>query len=172
MVQARTRYAVQMKPTPAADLELDHQLCFALYDASRALIREYGPLLSELGLTYPQYITMLVLWETSDAVPVGVIGGRLHLDTSTLTPLLKRLEGLGLLKRDRDPADERRVLVTVTKAGAELRDRATTIPCQIAPRLGLGVAEEEQLRDTLRQITHALDADHSAQGPARGSARG
>lgn len=102
---------------------------------------------------------MLVLWETSDAVPVGVIGGRLHLDTSTLTPLLKRLEGLGLLQRDRDPADERRVLVTVTKAGEALRDRATTIPCQIAPRLGLSVAEEEQLRHTLRQITHALDAD-------------
>lgn len=149
-----------MRSTPPISLDLDNQLCFALYDASRAVIRAYGPLLGELGLTYAQYITMLVLWESSDAVSVGTIGGRLHLDTSTLTPLLKRLESLELLTRNRDPADERRVLVTLTKAGEELRNRATTIPCQIAARLGLDIAAEERLRDTLRQITHALDSDH------------
>ncbi|WP_435198277.1 MarR family winged helix-turn-helix transcriptional regulator [Janibacter sp. GS2] len=147
-----------MSSTPALDLELDHQLCFALYDASRSVIRAYGPLLSELNLTYPQYITMLVLWEAPDAVPVGAIGSRLHLDTSTLTPLLKRLESLELVRRERDPADERRVLVSLTTAGVELRERATAIPCQIAPRLGLDRAEEERLRNTLRQITRALDA--------------
>lgn len=148
-----------MRSTPALSLDLDSQLCFALYDASRAVIRSYGPLLGELGLTYAQYVTMLVLWEESGPVHVGAIGGRLHLDTSTLTPLLKRLESFGFLSRHRDPADERRVLVTLTKAGVELRDRATTIPCQIASRLGLDVAAEERLRDTLRQITHSLDSE-------------
>lgn len=148
-----------MRSTPAADLELDHQLCFALYDASRAMIRAYGPLLNELGLTYPQYVTMLVLWEAQDAVPVGTIGTRLHLNTSTLTPLLKRLESLELVRRTRDPDDERRVLVTLTSAGAAARDRARAIPCRIAPRLGLDVAEEERLRDTLHQVTDSLGAE-------------
>lgn len=148
-----------MRSTPALDLELDHQLCFALYDASRAVIRAYGPLLSDLGLTYPQYITMLVLWEAPDAVPVGSIGARLHLSSSTLTPLLKRLESLDLVKRDRDPDDERRVLVSLTTAGVQMRDRASTIPCQIAPQLGLDLAEEERLRDTLHQVTRALDGN-------------
>src|SRR5689334_3776194 len=91
-------------------LELDEQLCFALYDASRALIRAYGPLLDRLGLTYPQYITMLALWESEEPMSVGALGARLHLDSGTLTPLLKRLEQLGLVERRRDSADERRVL--------------------------------------------------------------
>lgn len=151
-----------MRSTPALSLDLDSQLCFALYDASRAVTRAYGPLLGELGLTYAQYITMLVLWEASGPLHVGAIGGRLHLDTSTLTPLLKRLESLGFLSRSRDPADERRVLVTLTKAGAELRDRATAIPCQIASQLGLDRAAEERLRDTLRHITHSLDSEQSS----------
>ncbi len=146
-----------MHSVPA--LELDNQLCFALYDASRAVTRAYGPLLSELGLTYPQYVTMLVLWESPDAVPVGVIGSRLRLDSSTLTPLLKRLQALGLVSRDRDPADERRVLVSVTDEGRTLRDRASTIPHRIARRLALDTAEQEQLRDTLRRIARALDPD-------------
>lgn len=148
-----------MRSTTALDLQLDHQLCFALYDASRAVIRAYGPLLNELGLTYPQYLTMLVLWEEPGAISVGAIGGRLHLDTSTLTPLLKRLESLELVRRDRDPADERRVLVSLTTAGKGLRERATAIPCQIASQLGLDLAEEEDLRDTLRQVAHSLDAE-------------
>ena len=148
-----------MRSTPAADLELDHQLCFALYDASRATIRAYGPLLDELGLTYPQYVTMLVLWEAPGAVPVGTIGSRLHLNTSTLTPLLKRLESMELVRRTRDPDDERRVLVKLTSAGTVLRDRATTIPHRIAPRLGLTVAEEEELCDTLRRVTDSLAAE-------------
>lgn len=151
-----------MSSTPAPSLDLDSQLCFALYDASRAVIRSYGPVLGELGLTYPQYLTMLVLWEASGPVHVGAIGGRLNLDTSTLTPLLKRLEGLGFLSRSRDPADERRVLVTLTQAGVELRDRATSIPCQIAPRLGLDLVAEERLRETLRHVTCALDTGQTS----------
>lgn len=143
----------------APELELDNQLCFALYDASRAMTRAYGPLLSELGLTYPQYVTMLVLWESPDAVPVGVIGNRLRLDSSTLTPLLKRLQTLGLVSRTRDPADERRVLVSLTEQGRALRDSAVAVPHQIAPRLGLDSAEQERLRDALRHITHALEPD-------------
>ncbi|WP_350270407.1 MarR family transcriptional regulator [Brevibacterium sp. CBA3109] len=151
-----------MRSTPALSLDLDSQLCFALYDASRAVTRAYGPLLGELGLTYAQYITMLVLWEASGPLHVGAIGVRLHLDTSTLTPLLKRLESLGFLSRSRDPADERRVLITLTTAGAELRDRATAIPYQIASQLGLDRAAEERLRDTLRHITHSLDSEQSS----------
>src|SRR5207253_3188161 len=104
-------------------LELDRQLCFALYAASRAVTRAYGPILDEVGLTYPQYVTMLALWDSPERpVTVGDLGGRLHLDTGTLTPLLKRLEGLGYITRTRDAADERRVLLDVTKRGMALRD--------------------------------------------------
>lgn len=125
------------------------------------MIRAYGPLLDELGLTYAQYVTMLVLWEASEDMTVGEIGGRLRLDTSTLAPLLKRLESLGLVRRKRDPADERRVLIRLNGAGQSLRDRATTIPGQIAPKLGLDAAEEERLRNTLRQMTRALESGHA-----------
>lgn len=143
-------------------LELDNQLCFALYDASRAMVRAYAPLLEELGLTYPQYLTMLVLWAADKPVPVGMIGHRLHLDSSTLTPLLKRLEHLGLLQRNRDSTDERRVLITMTGAGRRLRKRATQIPFQIAPRFGLDEESAQQLRTSLNQITDALNAAHNA----------
>src|SRR6476646_8645176 len=91
-------------------LALDRQLCFALYAASRAVTRAYGPLLEAAGLTYPQYVTMLALWDGDGAaLTVGELGQCLHLDTGTLTPLLKRLEGLGYVRRTRDAADERRV---------------------------------------------------------------
>jgi DNA-binding MarR family transcriptional regulator len=95
--------------------ELDLQLCFALYSASRAVTRTYAPLLAEAGLTYPQYVTLLALWEDpARSRSVGELGERLHLDSGTLTPLLKRLAGLGYVTRARDASDERRVLVTLT----------------------------------------------------------
>src|ERR1700730_17814752 len=98
-------------------LELDRQLCFALYTASRAVVRSYAPLLEDAGLTYPQYITMLVLWEAPERPrSVGELGERLHLDSGTLTPLLKRLESTGHVSRSRDGQDERRVRVTLTGA--------------------------------------------------------
>jgi DNA-binding MarR family transcriptional regulator len=142
---------------PLPQLELDNQLCFALYDASRAVIRSYGPLLADLGLTYPQYLTMLVLWEADDAVSVGRLGARLHLDSGTLTPLLKRLEQIGYVTRRRDPADERRVLVELTAEGSARRDDAACVPEQLFPRYGLSLDEARDLKDRLAAIVAALD---------------
>jgi DNA-binding MarR family transcriptional regulator len=110
-------------------LRLDRQLCFALYAASRAMTRAYGPVLEPLGLTYPQYLVMLVLWETDDRT-VGELGDRLGLDSGTLTPLLKRLEQRELIGRSRDPADERVVRIRLTDAGRALRDQATPRPAR------------------------------------------
>ena len=112
-------------------LALDHQLCFALYAASLAMTKAYKPLLSPLGLTYPQYLVLLVLWE-GDGISVSHLGERLTLDSGTLTPLLKRLEAQGLLQRQRDSADERRVLVDLTPAGRNLREQAAAVPQTIA----------------------------------------
>ena len=115
--------------TPSADamLLLDNQLCFALYSTSLAMTRLYKPLLDELGLTYPQYLTMLVLWE-QDGLTVSELGQRLYLDSGTLTPLLKRLESSGLISRMRAVEDERRVHITLTAAGRKLKTRAAKIP--------------------------------------------
>ncbi|MEB0138430.1 MULTISPECIES: MarR family transcriptional regulator [unclassified Undibacterium] len=111
-------------------LALDNQLCFALYSASLALTKTYKPLLDSLGLTYPQYLVMLVLWEHDD-IPVKQIGQALFLDSGTLTPLLKRLASSGLLSRSRDADDERQVRITLTAAGRQLRQAAAAIPAQI-----------------------------------------
>ena len=108
-------------------LRLDQQLCFAVYSASLAMTRLYQPLLDPLGLTYPQYLVMLVLWET-DAVTVSQIGDRLMLDSGTLTPLLKRLEAAGHVRRARDTVDERRVIVTLTETGRALKQQAKSVP--------------------------------------------
>ena len=108
-------------------LRLDNQLCFALYSTSLAMTKLYKPLLDELGLTYPQYLALLVLWE-QDGVTVSELGERLYLDSGTLTPLLKRLEAAGLLSRLRDMADERCVLIRLTDAGRKLKGRAKRIP--------------------------------------------
>jgi MarR family transcriptional regulator, organic hydroperoxide resistance regulator len=108
-------------------LRLDNQLCFALYSASLAMTKLYKPLLEELGLTYPQYLALLVLWE-QDGVSVSDLGHRLSLDSGTLTPLLKRLETAGLLTRLRDAEDERRVRVVLTAEGRALKARARRIP--------------------------------------------
>ena len=117
---------------PAAAQLLDNQLCFALYSASLAMTRLYKPLLEELGVTYPQYIALLALWE-QDGVTVSQLGDRLQLDSGTLTPLLKRMEAQGLLGRLRDVQDERRVLITLTPAGRKLKARAAKVPgCVLA----------------------------------------
>ena len=108
-------------------LQLDNQLCFALYSTSLAMTRLYKPLLDELGLTYPQYLAMLVLWE-KDGLMVSELGERLYLDSGTLTPLLKRLEASGLVARLRDVADERRVHITLSPAGRKLKIQAAKIP--------------------------------------------
>ncbi|NMM05576.1 MarR family transcriptional regulator [Polaromonas sp.] len=108
-------------------LQLDHQLCFALYSASLAMTRIYKPLLAELGLTYPQYLAMLALWQ-QDGLMVSELGNRLFLDSGTLTPLLKRLEAAGLITRLRAVQDERRVHITLTAAGRQLKAQAAKIP--------------------------------------------
>jgi DNA-binding MarR family transcriptional regulator len=113
-------------PPPVLPLQLGEQLCFALYSTNLAMNRVYRNLLRELGLTYPQYLVLLVLWE-QDALGVSRIGERLFLDTPTLTPLLKRMEVLGLLKRLRAKDDERQVIVSLTQAGRELKRRAKTV---------------------------------------------
>ncbi len=112
---------------PDTAQQLDHQLCFALYSASLAMTKLYKPLLAPLGLTYPQYLALLCLWE-SDGVTVSFLGERLQLDSGTLTPLLKRMEAAGWLRRERSAEDERRVLVWLTPAGQALKQRAKTIP--------------------------------------------
>jgi DNA-binding MarR family transcriptional regulator len=140
-------------------LELDRQLCFALYTASRAVVRSYAPLLEDAGLTYPQYITMLVLWEAPERPrSVGELGERLHLDSGTLTPMLKRLSALGYVTRSRDAEDERRVLVTVTAEGLALRDRLAAVPASFLSCLNLDVAEAGALRDQQTALTVALEA--------------
>jgi len=141
-----------------AQLELDNQLCFALYDASRAATRAYAPVLGELGLTYPQYLVMLVLWEADGPCTVSAIGERLHLDSGTLTPLLKRLADNGLVERTRDAADERRVLITLTGRGGALRDRAEHVPATVFARYHLGVPEARALIAQLTSIVEALEA--------------
>ena len=136
-------------------LLLNNQLCFALYSASLAMTKLYKPLLTRLGLTYPQYLVMLVLWE-QDGMTVSELGERLFLDSGTLTPLLKRLEASGLLARERDAQDERRVRVTLTGPGRALRGAAESIPACILqstqcalPELMALTAQLQQLRDQL-----------------------
>ncbi len=143
-------------PSPAI-LRLDNQVCFALYSASLAMTKLYKPLLDRIGLTYPQYLVMLVLWE-QDGVTVSELGERLFLDSGTLTPLLKRLEAQGQIARLRDVQDERRVRITLTAEGRALRDQAEAIPqcvlqssqCSIAELTGL-TSELKQLRDRLSE---------------------
>ncbi len=138
-------------------LRLDEQLCFAIYTASRALTRAYGPLLEPLGLTYPQYLTMLVLWE-EDGVSVKHLGERLALDSGTLTPLLKRLEQQGLVARRRCKTDERVCFIDLTSEGKALKSKAKKIPLALACRAGFVVSEPKDLAkiQKLREELHAL----------------
>jgi DNA-binding MarR family transcriptional regulator len=136
---------------PVEILRLDNQLCFALYGAANRMTRLYRPMLDALGLTYPQYLAMLVLWEASPRT-VGALGEALDLDSSTLTPLLKRLEAGGLVTRDRDPEDERRVIVALTEKGRALRDQAVSIPEKLFCALDMPLDAVGALRDRLKTV--------------------
>lgn len=143
-------------------LKLDNQLCFLLYSASRSMTRRYRPLLDELGLTYPQYLVMLVLWEADGrALSIGEIGDSLMLDTGTLTPLLKRLEQNGFISRVRSLEDERRVDVCLTEQGAELRSKAEVVPLKLMCDLDINEQDLEvksQLMQLLQQLNKTLSA--------------
>lgn len=138
-------------------LRLDEQLCFAVYTASRALTRAYAPLLGPLGLTYPQYLTLLVLWE-EDGPPVKRLGERLALDSGTLTPLLKRLEQQGYVERRRSTDDERIVNVFLTSSGKALKTKAKKVPLALACRAGFVVEDAKDMAQVkkLREELHAL----------------
>lgn len=140
-----------------AALSVDRQLCFALYSASRAMTAAYRPLLAELNLTYPQYLVLLVLWE-EQRITVGRLGERLQLDSGTLSPLLKRLEANGFVRRERSLDDERTVHVTLTPAGRRLERRAECIPERLFPSTGLTEQDAADLRDAVRRLTDALNA--------------
>ncbi|MCU1695607.1 MAG: transcriptional regulator [Mycobacterium sp.] len=142
-----------------ATIPVDQQLCFALYSASRAMTAAYRPVLTEMNLTYPQYLVMLVLWE-EERVTVGRLGERLQLDSGTLSPLLKRLEGNGYVRRERSRDDERLVDVTLTPAGRRLEDRAQCIPEELGSATGMTEQEAADLRDAVRHLTDALNASN------------
>lgn len=136
-------------------LDLDRQVCFPLYAASNLLNRLYRPILAELGLTYPQYLVMLVVWKQAPQT-VGSLGDLLHLDSGTLTPLLKRMEKAGLVSRMRDADDERRVLIDITAKGRALRADAERVPARLAEGLGISDTSVELLRDQVRALVAAL----------------
>jgi DNA-binding MarR family transcriptional regulator len=136
-------------------LPLDRQVCFALYTAGHAVTARYRPLLDELGLTYPQYLVLLALWERDERT-VKDLGAALRLDSSTLSPLLKRLEAAGLVARERRHDDERSVTVRLTAEGSALRTRAAGIPARLLCDGGLDPGELVELRDTLVRLTAAL----------------
>jgi DNA-binding MarR family transcriptional regulator len=146
-------------------LDLDAQLCFPLYAATRAVTKAYGPLLREFDLTYPQYLTLLALWDGGEPMSVGELGSRLRLDSGTLTPLLKRLEQAGLVTRSRDSGDERRVLVSVTAAGWDLRDQVADVPTRLVEAFGLTVTETRQLRRLLGSLLDRLDGELAEPAP-------
>jgi DNA-binding MarR family transcriptional regulator len=139
-------------------------VCFPLYAATNLLNRIYRPLLAEFGLTYPQYLTMLVLWETQPQ-SVGELGAKLHLDSGTLTPLLKRLEADGLVVRRRDAADERRVLVALTPAGLKMRDKIMAVPESLGAKLNLSAEMLDALRERVQGLVAILAGHLNA--PAR-----
>lgn len=143
-------------PTYNDLMSLDRQVCFGLYAASNLVIRQYRPLLAELGLTFPQYLVMLVLWE-SEPQTVSAIGERLHLDSGTLTPLLKRLETNGFVVRRRDDTDERRVLISLTPHGNTLRAPARQIAEAFREGVSFSAAETESLASSLAQLISALE---------------
>lgn len=140
-----------------AAVSLDRQLCFALYSASRAMTAAYRPVLTELNLTYPQYLVLLVLWEEG-RITVGRLGERLQLDSGTLSPLLKRLETNGFVRRERSLTDQRTVEVTLTAAGRQLELGAQCIPARLFSSTGLTEQDAADLRDAVRQLTDALNA--------------
>ncbi|MHC8318445.1 MarR family winged helix-turn-helix transcriptional regulator [Pseudomonas sp. LB3P31] len=148
--------------TPFDSLQLDSQLCFKLYAASRAVIRAYKPMLDQLGLTYPQYLAMLVLWEWQENAPqqptVKALGERLALDSGTLTPLLKRLEQLQLVQRRRSSRDEREVHISLSEAGKALRDQVAPLKARLLCDSGVDLDRLHELRDGLDHLLGQIRA--------------
>jgi MarR family transcriptional regulator, organic hydroperoxide resistance regulator len=145
-------------------LRLDQQVCFPLYAASNLLNRLYRPVLARLGLTYPQYLTMLVLWEASPQT-VGALGEALYLDSGTLTPLLKRLEQAGFITRTRDAQDERRVLIELTLQGRALKSDAAQVPLTLMAGFEGDLAGLLSLRDSVRQLVAGLSRHNAIASP-------
>jgi DNA-binding MarR family transcriptional regulator len=139
----------------AAAITLDERLCLALYTASRSMTARYRVALEDLGLTYPQYLVMVLLWE-QPSVPVGRIGERLSLESSTLSPLLKRLEAMGLISRTRDRSDERLVIIGLTRAGRRLQERASAVTLDVCLASGLTLDEQSALVSQLRTLDDKL----------------
>jgi MarR family transcriptional regulator, organic hydroperoxide resistance regulator len=136
-------------------LKLDNQLCFSAYTASRLITKLYRPLLEEIGLTYPQYLVMLVLWEEG-SMTLKDLGNKLYLDSGTLTPLLKRLEGLSLIKRERSTEDERLLCVTITKEGKALKEEAISIPECMLSSMNVDLLEIVQLKKSLDNLINSI----------------
>jgi DNA-binding MarR family transcriptional regulator len=143
--------------TQADPLRLDSMLCFALYAAGHAFTRFYKPRLDALGITYPQYLVFMVLWE-ADGITVKALGDRLFLDSGTITPLVKRLEARGLLRRQRDDEDERQVRIFLTPEGRGLRAKALAVPLAVGEALGGEAADGDALRESLHLLRQRLDA--------------
>ncbi|MFE3701524.1 MarR family winged helix-turn-helix transcriptional regulator [Nocardia tengchongensis] len=152
-------------------LRLDRQVCFALAVANRAVLAVYRPLLEPMGLTHPQYLVMLALWGEAP-MSVKDIGEAIQLDSPTLSPLLNRLEAAGLITRRRDSHDERNLVVDLTAAGRELRNEAEKIPPAVVARLGVGLADLEELRDVLNRVNAAARQSVSAETEQAGSQKG
>jgi DNA-binding MarR family transcriptional regulator len=144
----------------ATPLELKEFLCFSIYSASHAFNRVYQPLLSDIGLTYPQFIAMILLWN-EDGQTVGELGQKLILQSNTLTPMLKRLETLGFIKRSRDSADERQVLINLTESGRKLRLRASDIVRSVRKAIALPDKQLKELREGVDALRKSLDSHSS-----------
>ena len=152
MTQAET-----LAPDTVEDtLKLDRQLCFAAYSVSQAFSRVYKPGLDRIGLTYPQYLVLLVLWEQDDQT-VNQVGKQLHLDSGTLTPMLKRLEAAGIVRRQRDTQDERQVRISLTAKGSGLKEQAAEARRGVASATGLPTGEIQALRDELMRLRDSLN---------------
>ncbi len=154
---ASSNVPIRAATAATAALALDNQLCFALYSASLAMTKLYKPVLAPMGLTYPQYLTLLALWER-DGQGVSELGEKLFLDSGTLTPLLKRMEAGGWLLRRRSTDDERRVLVHLTPKGQTLRTQARKVPHALAGSTGLGIDQIGQLTQRLQRLRGQLQA--------------
>ncbi|MCV7261544.1 MarR family winged helix-turn-helix transcriptional regulator [Mycolicibacterium poriferae] len=151
-----------------ASLRIDDQMCFALYTASRTMTAAYRPLLADLGITYPQYLVMLALWEDGPS-SVGQLCERLSLDSGTLSPLLKRLEATGYITRQRSMADERRVDIALTSTGSRLRERAVCIPEQMFASIDMSMEDAMGLKEALQRLTTAILAHQNSNPPAEGA---
>jgi MarR family transcriptional regulator, organic hydroperoxide resistance regulator len=156
MTEMKVKTAKAME-IPEEEKRLDKQLCFAVYATAHAFTRAYKPILDKVGLTYPQYLVMLVLWDKAE-LPVKTIGEQLDLDSGTLSPLLKRLEQNGLIKRTRDSRDERQVIVSLTPKGQAMRGEINTIMSSIGEAIGCTLEEMGAMREMLTRLRGNLNA--------------